>query len=309
VRSTGAGRTSAENAVVAGRLREAAGLLEQQRANPFRVNAYRRAATTIEALREDLHVVANRGGPRSLESLPGIGRGIAGAIREMLATGRWSQLERLRGSVDPVELFTIVPGIGPLLSRRIHDELGIESLEALETAAHDGRLARLAGIGPRRLQGLQAGLAAALGRSSVRRAWPIRKRPRVADLLAIDAEYRAQALAGKLRRIAPKRFNPRREAWLPVMHTKRGSWHFTALYSNTARAHEFGRTRDWVVIYYYDREHVEAQCTVVTETSGPLAGLRIVRGREPECTEHYRADSQRRRAVSRPATAPPGTRR
>jgi hypothetical protein len=72
------------------------------------------------------------------------------------------------------------------------------------------------------------------------------------------------------------------------MHAKRGAWHFTALFSNTARAHELGRTRDWVVIYYYDQEHVEAQCTVVTETSGPLAGLRVVRGREAECAGLHR---------------------
>ena len=54
-----------------------------------------------------------------------------------------------------------------------------------------------------------------------------------------------------------------------------------------ARAHELGRTRDWVVIYYYDGEHVEAQCTVVTETRGALAGRRVVRGREEECRAHY----------------------
>jgi hypothetical protein len=290
-------RASAPNAAVARRLREAADLLEQQRANPFRVNAYRSAATTIESLRGDLAAVANRGGSRSLESLPGIGRGIAGAIREMLASGRWSQLERLRGSVDPVALFTIIPGIGPRLARRIHDELGVESLEALESAAHDGRLAGVAGIGARRLQGLQAGLEAALGRSSLRRAPARRVRPAVADLLAIDAEYRAQASAGKLRRIAPKRFNPGGEAWLPVMHGTRRGWHFTALYSNTARAHELGRTRDWVVIYYYDHDHVEAQCTVVTETSGPLAGMRVVRGREPECAEYHGAGTLRKGAA------------
>ncbi len=282
------------NATIAARLREAADLLEWQGANPFRVGAYRRAAVTVEALREDLRSLAERDGQRSLEALPGIGRGIALAIREMLASGRWSQLERLRGSVDPVMLFTIVPGIGPQLARRIHDELGIESLEALEVAAHDGRLAGLPGIGPRRLQGVQAGLAAALGRGALRGARAPRAGPAVADLLAIDAEYRARSSAGELRRIAPRRFNPKGQAWLPVMHADRAGWHFTVLYSNTARAHELGRTRDWVVIYYYDRDHVEAQCTVVTEASGPLKGLRVVRGRETECAEHYESAGLRK---------------
>jgi len=95
-----------------------------------------------------------------------------------------------------------------------------------------------------------------------------------------------KAADGSLRTIAPKRFNPSGEAWLPVPHAQRGEWHFTALYSNTARAHELGRTRDWVVIYYYDGDHVEGQCTVVTESRGALAGKRVVRGREEECRAH-----------------------
>lgn len=104
---------------------------------------------------------------------------------------------------------------------------------------------------------------------------------------AQGGNHRKKAAAGSLRTIAPRRFNPRGEAWLPVLHAEQGGWHFTALYSNTARAHELGRTRDWVVIYYYDGEHVEAQCTVVTEARGALAGRRVVRGREQECRAHY----------------------
>ena len=69
----------------------------------------------------------------------------------------------------------------------------------------------------------------------------------------------------------------------------RGEWHFTVLFSNTARAHELGRTRDWVVIYFYDDQHEEGQHTVVTETRGPLLGQRVVRGRELECGRHYAA--------------------
>jgi len=72
------------------------------------------------------------------------------------------------------------------------------------------------------------------------------------------------------------------------MHVTRGGWHFTALYSNTARAHQLQRTRDWLVIYFYDDQHHESQNTVVTEIRGPLAGQRVVRGRESECLNHYR---------------------
>jgi hypothetical protein len=74
---------------------------------------------------------------------------------------------------------------------------------------------------------------------------------------------------------------------LPVLHATRGDWHFTALFSNTAKAHELGKTRDWVVIYFYDSDHNERQRTVVTETRGETAGRRVVRGREAECRNHY----------------------
>ena len=88
--------------------------------------------------------------------------------------------------------------------------------------------------------------------------------------------------------IAPRRFNPNNEAWLPILHAERDGWHFTALFSNTARAHELGRTHDWVVLYFYDsNDHVEGQHTVVTETRGALAARRVVRGREAECQAFY----------------------
>lgn len=49
-------------------------------------------------------------------------------------------------------------------------------------------------------------------------------------------------------------------AWLPILHSFRDGWHFTALFSNTDRAHELGRVRDWVVIYV-ERDGHEGQCT------------------------------------------------
>ena len=102
-------------------------------------------------------------------------------------------------------------------------------------------------------------------------------------LLDVDQEYRDKVAADSLPKIAPKRFNPESRAWLPIMHANRRGWHFTALFSNTARAHDLNRTDDWVVLYYYDDDHREGQCTIVTETRGPLEGRRVVRGQEAEC--------------------------
>jgi DNA uptake protein ComE-like DNA-binding protein len=268
------------NAEIAAALREAAALLRAQGASPFRVAAYEKAADTVEALPQSVSSLA-AGGLEALDGLPHIGRTLASAILEMLATGRWVQLERLRGASDPETLLQVIPGVGPGLARRIHDHLDCATLEALEAAAHDGRLAAVPGIGPRRAAAILLGVSGLLNRKR-----PVRMAatpaPSVPALLDVDREYREKAAAGALRLIAPKRFNPEGKAWLPVLHTERGPWHFTALFSNTARAHDLNKTSDWVVIFYATDSRPEGQCTVVTETSGPHRGLRVVRGREQE---------------------------
>jgi DNA polymerase (family 10) len=280
------GRVSDWNQEVAAKLREAADLLALQGANPFRVNAFRHAADSVAQLPRDIREVAQAEGAAGLVEIPGVGRGIAAAILEIVATGRWGRLDRLRGELDAGRLFQSVPSLGPALAGRIHDTLHIDSLEELEVAAHDGRLESVPGVGRRRVAAIRASLAAMLGRPLTRSpASP--DAPTVAVLLDVDGEYRRKSARGQLALITPRRFNPAGEAWLPVLHTERGDWHFTALYSNTARAHELGRTRDWVVVYYYDHHHHEYQCTVVTEFRGPLRGKRVVRGREPECRDFY----------------------
>jgi len=226
--------------------------------------------------------------------LPNIGKGIASAIQELVTTGRWVQLERLRGTLDPVHLFQSVPGIGPKLAEQIDRTLHVDTLEALETAAYDGRLEQVPGIGGRRIAGIRSALSALLDKARSRPRMQVMQGPGVKTLLEVDAEYRLKAKQGRLAVIAPRRFNPQGKAWLPVLHTDRGGWHFTVLYSNTARAHELQHTHDWVVLYFYDDDHWEGQCTVVTETRGALMGQRVVRGRELECREYYQASDAHR---------------
>lgn len=281
---------AARNQQIAERLRQFAEVLASQRANPFRVGAYRRAADTIAGLARDVGDIHAQGGVAGLEELPGIGPSIAATIAELVRTGRSSQLERLRGSLDPEALFQTVPGIGPALARRIHDGLHLDTLEALEAAALDGSLESLPGVGPRRAAMVRAALAGMLARARPpRAAGAAAEEPGVDVLLDVDREYREGAAAGRLPTIAPRRFNPAGEAWLPVLHTERGRWHFSALFSNTARAHELGRTRDWVVIYFSADGAHEGQRTVVTETTGTLAGRRVLRGLEAACREYYRS--------------------
>jgi putative hydrolase len=261
-------------------------VLEQQQANPYRISAYRRAAEAIASLDEDVREVLQREGTAGLIRLPFIGTGIAASIREIADTGRWSRLERLRGTLKPERLLQTVPGIGPELAHAINDQLHADTLEALEVAAHDGRLQTVKGLGPRRAAAIRASLASMLGSRRLPRRTAAD--PGVNVLLSVDREYRSKVRAGTLQKIAPRRFNPDGKAWLPILHTHRGDWHFTALFSNTARAHQFGRTGDWVVIYFYDEDHQEGQYTVVNETRGPLRTLRVVRGQEAECRRYYR---------------------
>jgi DNA polymerase (family 10) len=275
------------NEVIAEKLREMADLLDQQQADNFRVSAYRKAAQTLIALDRPVEDTWRSEGLSGLVALPGIGRGIGAAISEMLSTGRWAQLERLTGATAPEALFQTVPGIGPKLAERIHDELHVDTLEELELAAHDARLESVHGVGRRRAQAIRAILDERLGHRRVKTGKHPNAAPPVAMLLDVDAEYRKKDKDGMLRKIAPKRFNPSGEAWLSVLHTQRSDWRFTALYSNTRTAHKLGRSRDWVVIYYHRDNEAESQCTVVTETRGSLAGRRIVRGREGECTAYY----------------------
>ena len=106
--------------------------------------------------------------------------------------------------------------------------------------------------------------------------------PSPEELLDVDREYREKATAGELPLIAPQRFNPTGDRWLPVLHTRRGTRRYTALYSNTERAHRLGRSHDWVVLYVRDAMG-ERQYTVITSTHGVMRGHRVVAGHEREC--------------------------
>lgn len=272
---------------VAELLERIADLLEAGDDNPFRIQSYRDAARTVRQTDAPVVQLARDGDMAGLKELPDIGERLAGLIVEFVQSGRSALLDDLQARVQPQTVLQRVPGLGPELAQRIVSQLDVSTLEELEQAAHDGRLQNVPGFGPRRLQAVRDGLAGMLGRRGRRRRPPV-ARPTVETLLQIDADYRRRAAADELQRIAPRRFNPQGEAWLPIMRAERDGWRFTALFSNTARAHELGKTGDWVVIYYEATGGgEERQNTVVTESSGPLAGKRVVRGRQSETRDFY----------------------
>jgi hypothetical protein len=272
-----------DNVTVASRLDEVADLLEAQRASSDRVQGYRSAAVTLRQLPQPVHELLRGQGTAVLLGM-GLGHALVHGIEQLVFQNYLPLLDRLRGGAAPTDPFAAVVGIGPELGRRIHETIGIDSLYELELAAHDGRLASVRGMGKARVQGVCEALAGRFRRGPDMVVVVRRRRsadvPPVADLLDVDREFLDRA--DELPRIAPKRFNPSQRVWLPVLHTERNGRHFTAMYCNTAHAHEPGAATDQVVIYRDDRGG-DGQWTVVTSGVGAIKGRRIVRGREAEC--------------------------
>lgn len=180
-------------------LGEVAVLLEIQGENPFRVRAYRRAAEAISMLSED---VADLVAEDRLESVKGIGKGLAGAIREWVETGQLSVREELIQQVPPglVELLNL-PGVGPKTAAILHRELGIDGIDALKEALAHDRLRGVKGIGPKTVDNLRRALAAEemrQGRFPAAVALPAAEQLKRA--LAEHPAARAVEVAGSLRR-------------------------------------------------------------------------------------------------------------
>ena len=205
------------NTTIAQRLKEVAQLLHSQGSNPFRVSAYQHAAGTLEQLERPIVDLFQTEGMEGLKKLPGVGESLARAIRELVLRGRLPMLERLRGETEPESLLATIPGIGKKLAARLHHDLEIDTLEELESAAHDGRLRQAGGIGEKRLAGIIACLSDRLGRARTKAHPVVQEIPSIKELLDVDREYREQAEAGALHLFAPRRFNPTHEAWLPVL--------------------------------------------------------------------------------------------
>ena len=164
-----------KNAEIAAAFEELATLYELDGAVVYRVLAYRNAAKSI---RESGVSVADMAAQGRAEELAGIGRTIAEKIQALVETGGIPAAEKLKTKIPPglVEI-TRIPGLGPKRTRRLHKELGIESLDELRKAAEEGRMRAVPGFGAKAEENVLAALAAAtmsrsLQVSSHRRALP-----------------------------------------------------------------------------------------------------------------------------------------
>jgi DNA polymerase (family 10) len=149
-----------ENPDIARIFSEVADLLEIQGAVVFRVRAYRNAARVVETLPAPAESILREKGEAALMELPGIGKDLAGKIREIVETGTLGLLEELKRQIPEglVQMMRL-PGVGPKRARLLYDTLGIETLEQLEQAARDGRLQRVKGFGPTLQANILKGIA------------------------------------------------------------------------------------------------------------------------------------------------------
>ncbi|HEX6599195.1 MAG TPA: DNA polymerase/3'-5' exonuclease PolX [Gemmatimonadaceae bacterium] len=138
-------------------LNQLAAFLQLQGTDRFRSRAYERAARSIAALDTDDLGALDRAG--ELADVPGVGPAVLSVLRELIATGESSYLERVRADVPPglLELLR-VPGLATPKIHLLHEELGVDSVASLEAAALDGRLAKLKGFGPKTAQRILKGI-------------------------------------------------------------------------------------------------------------------------------------------------------
>ncbi|PYJ17332.1 MAG: DNA polymerase/3'-5' exonuclease PolX [Verrucomicrobia bacterium] len=120
-------------------------LLELKEENPFKIRAYTNAARAIETFGGN---IANFQDEEALAKIPGIGKSIAEKIKELAATGSLKYFEELSAEFPPgiMELFSL-SGLGAKKIKGLYDQLGISSIEQLQKACEDGRVAELPGFG------------------------------------------------------------------------------------------------------------------------------------------------------------------
>ncbi len=186
---------------VAALLNRIAVLMQLKGENPFRVRAFENAARTIERLQIPLEELIPAG---KLEGIKGIGSTIARLVEAYWQEGAPPDLlKELEAAVPPglVELLEI-PGLGPGRVRTLHQKLGITTVEDLEAALTDGRVAKLDGFGPKILEKIQRGLElyrTYQGRYLLGHAYPLARQ-------LVEALNRAglrAAIVGSIRRWCP----------------------------------------------------------------------------------------------------------
>lgn len=134
------------NSAIAKVFSDIADLLEIKGENQFKIRAYQKAARAIEHLPVEIEQMVRNGG--NLEEIPGVGQAIAKKTTELVTTGRLRYYDELRSEFpEGISTLLDIPGVGPKTAIRLSSELGVNSIDDLEAAILDGRVATLPRLG------------------------------------------------------------------------------------------------------------------------------------------------------------------
>ena len=177
-------------------------MLEMQGDTVFKIRAYQRAARAIEGLSFPLAQAVADG--QKLTGIPGIGKAISEKIHELVATGQVQTYERVKAELPEGALDLLaIPGIGPKTAVLIGTELGISTVEGVELAAQDGRLAKLPRMGKKAaasiLRHIRASRSMNTERTPIGQALPTAEAV-MAGLRECDPDITLLTPAGSLRR-------------------------------------------------------------------------------------------------------------
>jgi DNA polymerase (family 10) len=181
-------------------LEDIAVFLELKGENPFKIRAYQSGARALETMEDDLAEIIAGG---QLASVRGIGSALVEKIETLHATGELEYYTELRASVAPglIEMLDI-PGLGGKKVKKLHDALGVESIDALQAACEAGQVEALKGFGKKSADKMLTGIANRAAYAKRHLWWAARQvaDPILAGLRALPQVGRAE-VAGSLRRL------------------------------------------------------------------------------------------------------------
>ena len=148
-----------DNEAIARRFYRLAALMELRDDDPFRWRSYRNAAEAIEVWPTPLKQIAEQEGVAGLQTIPGVGKAIAGKVIELLARGSFDAWDRLTAETPESVLDLLeLPGIGPKTAGMLHQRFKVSSLDDLKTFVAGGGLDMVDGIGPKTADRLKEAL-------------------------------------------------------------------------------------------------------------------------------------------------------
>ena len=174
--------------------------LELRGESTFKTRAYEQAATALLGIdTDDLAPLYRRG---ELAQIRGLGPATLSVVRDLIETGESAYLEQLRATTPSGLLDLLrVPGLSTAKIHKLHDALGVDSVESLEEAARDGRVAKLRGYGPRTAEKMLRGIQFLRARGT-QRLYPhgAEEAARVVAMVRAHPDVLAAEVAGSIRR-------------------------------------------------------------------------------------------------------------